>query len=88
MVVILAGCTQTTETTSQDGKTSTKLDKNAICGNGIQEQGETSDNCCLDVECSEFFTCKELSQGDKTINTCAKDKLEETKEYKKLLEFW
>lgn len=87
-VVVLAGCTQTTETSSQDGKTTTKLDKNAICGNGIQEQGETSDNCCLDVECPQFFSCKELTQGDKTINTCAKAKLEETKEYQDFMGYW
>ena len=87
-ILILAGCS-TTQTTSDGSNSQTsKTSAKAICGNGIQESGETSETCCLDVPCSEFFSCKELSQGDKLINTCAKDKLEDTKEYKNLLEYW
>jgi len=87
--LFLAGCIQSNDT----GESSSDLGgfgkkSNAICGNGIQEAGETSENCCLDVECADFFECKELLQGDKTINTCVKQKLEETKEYKNLLEYW
>jgi len=87
-IVVLAGCTQTTETDNQESKSTPKLAKNAICGNGIQEQGETHENCCLDVACPEFFNCKELTQGEKVINTCVKAKLEETAEYKKLIQYW
>ena len=29
-----------------------------ICGNGIIEEGETKENCCMDVGCHEGFICK------------------------------
>ena len=88
-IIVIAGCNQQSPNTSQSGAIMQMLPAvskgKAICGNGLVENGETKENCCLDVSCDEFFVCKELQQDGKTINTCAKSKLEETKDYKNLL---
>jgi len=92
LFLLFSGCTANTstgESNTSNNKSNAELKSvEPICGNGIQESGETSANCCLDVECGEFFSCKELEQGDKKINTCVKAKLEETKDYKNLLDYY
>ncbi len=49
--------------TGEQAKSSGLLDnvfgKNAVCGNGELEEGETSENCCLDAGCSTGQTCQE-----------------------------
>ncbi|MFH1256984.1 MAG: hypothetical protein V1494_06880 [Candidatus Diapherotrites archaeon] len=92
LLLILSGCTQDVGSpaalsNSDNSLPSSDLSANAICGNGIAEPGEIAENCCLDVACPQFFDCKELESGGQKVNTCAKQKLEETKQYKDIIKF-
>jgi len=33
--------------------------KKPVCGNGIVEKNETSENCCVDIGCSEGYECED-----------------------------
>ncbi|MFH1895165.1 MAG: hypothetical protein ABIJ74_01095 [archaeon] len=88
IILFFSGCSQNEQSNNGSNSTSAPDSKNkALCGNGIAETGENYENCCLDVECPEFFSCKEIEQGKNKINTCVKAKLEETKEYKNFITY-
>lgn len=88
VMFLFTACSISDTSDSTDSGLSSKSSAKAICGNGIIETGETSDNCCLDIECPAFSSCKELNQGDKVVNACAKAKLEETDEFEKFMGYW
>lgn len=46
--------------------------KKAICGNGIKEAGETSDNCCKDAGCPATFKCSSKFDNNQSVQFCEK----------------
>ena len=83
-ILIIAGCT----TNDQSISSSISLSNTkTICGNGIAEKGETADNCCVDVSCSDGFECKEKIENEDTIYFCKKLSKTERYEYQKFLEY-
>ncbi|MEM2918692.1 MAG: hypothetical protein QXY62_04255 [Candidatus Altiarchaeota archaeon] len=53
--------TITLTTTSEQITTIPEQKINAYCGNGKIDIGETSQNCCIDVNCPESYECKNNS---------------------------
>lgn len=59
------------------------LQKTTICGNNICEEGETSQNCCIDCGCEHGFYCEEgkcvskcgdgIKTSDETSENCCLD---------------
>jgi len=80
--LFIAGCTNTS--TNNGGQTNVSAQgnignsnppsqlKTAVCGNGITEQGETTDNCCKDVGCPATFKCDSKFENGTTVNYCMK----------------
>lgn len=56
----------------------------SVCGNGIKETGETSDNCCKDAGCPDTFKCQSKFEGNETLYFCKKILKEETYEAGKI----
>ena len=83
-ILILTGCTTNENSSSSSLKVS---NTKTICGNGIAENKETADNCCVDVPCADGFECKEKLENGNTIYFCKKLSKEEAYEYKKFQEY-
>ena len=49
----------------------------SICGSGVEEKGETAENCCTDVKCSDGFECKNKIENGNTVYFCKKLNKEE-----------
>ncbi|MEK6938468.1 MAG: hypothetical protein AABX04_05465 [Nanoarchaeota archaeon] len=59
----------------------------SICGNGVEEKGETAENCCTDVKCSDGFECKNKIENGNTVYFCKKLNKEESYEFKKFISY-
>lgn len=64
LIFILNGCTEIPTLPIE-------IPSQSVCGNGVSELGETSENCCIDVGCSGGSTCDNniciLLEKDNTI---------------------
>lgn len=74
---IISGCSATENLDFLD---------NTECGNGIIEEGETQETCCLDVGCSNYHECNK--KEEKSSYFCEKKKLEDTQEYKRFMQHY
>ena len=92
-ILLFAGCASqggaqgapsTGQPSAQAGAQKPAELKTAVCGNGIKEEGETSDNCCKDAGCPATFKCQTKSEGNQTIQFCAKTEKKDTYEVGKI----
>lgn len=51
ILVLVSGCTKTSPVP-------VKTEPTSVCGNNIVEEGETSDNCCIDTGCTAHLSCE------------------------------
>ena len=80
-ILLFAGCASqggaqgapsTGQPSAQAGTQKPAELKTAVCGNGVKESGETSDNCCKDAGCPATFKCDSKFENGSTVSFCLK----------------
>lgn len=53
ILILISGCVEMPTPT----ETPTEKETPTVCGNNVIEEGETSENCCMDVGCPKNYSC-------------------------------